>query len=279
MTNDPRDYVGVLDIPEGTSGPMCIKHIIYPAGHALATFNARTGLFGETAVKQTMTFAQPTRWHQLCEGQDGVWMTDLPIEQAQIRPLLARLSGRVLVGGLGLGFATTILARNPNVTEIVVVERSGDVIALVAPHVANPKLRVEHNSIEDYLRKPGGQFDSAFYDTWASDGQTTFFREVLPLRRASRGIVRGPVLCWNEDVMRMQLYFDLISVVLFLWNDPQYHERMLDQWYAPLFLALRNKSLALDERIPALAKLFTDHYGMDDEVDKRDADGAWVPPC
>ena len=224
LSNNHYKYEGVLDIPEGTSGDFSVKHVIKPAGAKLYTAGARTMMLAGHKRREVV-FDHPVRWHSLLE-KDGVWMTDLPVEQAQHDEELRRMRGNVLVGGLGLGYAVTVLARNPEVSTITVVEKSPDVVKLVAEAMfknltalRRKKVSVVTDDLFAFLRKrrkeygvrAGVSYDTAFYDIWASDGEGTFFETVLPLRKLSEGVVVEDPVNWNENIMRGQLRFSLLS--------------------------------------------------------------------
>jgi len=211
-------YHGVLDIPEGQVNGYQIVHDRRPAGTTFNLANVRTMMMGGDQ-QGSVTFSEPTRWHKLLED-GGVWMSDWPIEQAQHdRTLTPIRRGRVLVGGLGVGYATTVLALRKQVREVVVVEISPEVCALVEPFLlrtspARAKIKVIQQDLFRYLagaRERGEHFDWAFYDIWASDGEGTFFEIVCPLLEQSHKIVRHSPICWNENVMRGQLALSLHS--------------------------------------------------------------------
>jgi len=97
-------FVGNINIPEATS---------------VTTHRSRDGpraphlRYGEQPLPYTqrpeenhrVAYDTPTTWHKLV-GPTGVWMTDLPCEQAQHDGLLKNVrDGHVLIGGLGLGLA------------------------------------------------------------------------------------------------------------------------------------------------------------------------------
>lgn len=201
-------YDGVLSIPEGKSGDWEIAHTHYPAGKKMTTGSMRTAYYGQKSTE--IIFEQPTRWHKLLEN-GGTWMSDLPVEQRQADELIVGAYGRVLVGGLGLGYHTTALLKKPAVKEVVVVEISQDVINLVwQPTLDNlrtkKKVEIVNADLFDYLKlfPIEKQFNWGVYDIWQSDGETTFHTTVVPLRKLSRGKVMH-VRCWNEDIMRGQL--------------------------------------------------------------------------
>lgn len=218
-----RRYAGVLDIPEGVSGPVQIHHKVLPAG-TIETGSFRSSVLGGQK-SESVTFEHETRWHELTEEGQGVWMTDLPIEQRQFDDIIRFSTGDVLIGGLGLGYAVLALAMKKRVQSITVVEKSSHVINLVwaatlaAVQKVRPDLKVTlvHADLFEYLVElretpgPAPRFTWAVYDIWQSDNETTFHRFVVPLRRLSEGMVRK-VECWNEDVMRGQLQVSLRTV-------------------------------------------------------------------
>lgn len=220
-----RDYRTPLNIPAAKIGDFEIVHTKIPPHTPLHLNNARTAIFGQRGG--TVQWDIETTWHSLLEN-GGRWMSDLPIEQKQHDDALKPMSKRVLVGGLGIGYAATVLAAKRNVKEIVVVEIQKEVIDLVAPHTkgVGGKVRIVHADLFDYLKSYDGEpFTWAFYDIWQSDGESTFFHTVVPLRELSRGKVKR-VVCWNEDVMRGQLFLSLQNRLLFLRPDVAEHFKM-----------------------------------------------------
>lgn len=246
-----KRYAHVLDIPEGVSGSVRVTHKHYPAGQKLQTGNIRTALFGQKI--QNLRFDQPTRWHELSEEGQGVWMTDLPIEQRQCDELIRHATGHVLVGGLGLGYAVVALAARKRVKAITVVEKSEDVIALTweATKAAVEKIRpglslsIVHEDLFTYLgagrEAPGIEwplYTWALFDIWQMDGETCFHDVVVPLRRLADGIVRK-VECWNEDVMRGQLFQGLMT------------RRLMLESGDPEFAAMVSLDMLCDAKIPS----------------------------
>ena len=218
-------YAGSLDIPEGVSGPVQVIHDIKPAGTKLSSVTFRTAMFGQKG--EEILFDEQTRWHRLVEEEYGTWMTDLPIEQRQMDTLVKSAKGKVLIGGLGLGYAIIALVRRRRIREITVVERSADVIALVwnatvrrVEEMAEggfvPKLTIVQADLHEYVTGlPSDAFAWALYDIWQTDSESTFHTVVLPLRQASKGKI-GRIVCWNEDVMRGQLHQGLWLRIQFM---------------------------------------------------------------
>lgn len=252
-------YVTPLAIPEARIGSYAVEHRRYPAGHVFYTAPVRAVLFGGQR-REAVRFDHPTVFHALT-GPTGTWMTDLPVEQSQMVDCCRGLTGHVLVAGLGLGFAVTVLARRRHVTRITVVELSPEVAELVWPHTPHRgKGELVVRCVHEFLRearRDGQRLDSALLDTWQGDGETTFFEEVLPQRRAAEHVVNGPIAAWNEDVMRGQLVLGLQHKALLLGRgrstlppdcDPETmlrdlcepRGRLYTDWQVPFFRRLRD---------------------------------------
>jgi hypothetical protein len=275
-----KQWFGFLQIPEGRAGKFAVRHRRYPAGTKFNTVTARTAIFAQH-VPVDVIASTSVIVHELCEGS-GVWMTDLPIEQFQIDPMLDPMRGRVLVGGLGLGYAAQTLARMRSVMEVVVIEKSPEVIELVARNVKGTgkrKVRVIEADLHVWLRdNQHERFDWAFYDIWAPDGERVFFDHVVPLRRLT-GPLCNPehVRCWNEDVMRGQILMHGISMLNAVLTPALGIELSLDKcceplggkWHAthdmlvPFFRAIRGGQVARDVRLASVALAdFVRDYGI-----------------
>jgi len=201
-----------INIPEGKSGKFQIKNQAFPPGHEFNLSSDRNKILGGQN-RGAIVLDKPYIISSLSETGQGVWMTNLPVEQAQHKEALIGFHGNVLVGGLGLGLAVTILSANKRVRSVTVVEKSRDVIDLVWEHLNINRFKCEIVPLDlfEYLTDDNRvflDFDFGFYDIWQSDSETTFFDTVVPLRKLSRNIVKD-IRCWNENVMRGQLAFSL----------------------------------------------------------------------
>jgi hypothetical protein len=294
ISDDGRKfYYEALKIPVSVSGKFSIKHLVKKSGTKLPTATMRTSLFGGHENKDIF-FDYSTTWHSLTEEDDGVWMTDLPIEQFQADTMLnEKVYGTVLVGGLGLGYAAQLIASQPQVDRIIVIEKSQDVVDLVWKHLRFPKgteVHIEVVDLFDYLKlskiaveKSSGNdevFDCGFYDIWRSDGEYTLHHTVIPLRQLSSTVINGPLYCWNEDIMRSQLLMSLHSGSLFMKNShPEIKHMNLDElstfnpekgiwhnWKVPYYTAVKNKVFALDDS-DAMVE-YVKMYGRPDFADE-----------
>jgi hypothetical protein len=209
-----------ISLPERRVGKF---RIVHRQGQEFDVVSVREALLTGREPSR-VKFDKPITVHELREGKDGLWIADVPIEVRQHREALAKMkpSGRVLVGGLGLGIAAAILAEDPAVTSVDVVELSREVAELCNPH--HPKVNVIVADIHDFLEaQPKGEYawNCAFIDTWRGTSEDTWWSEVLPLRRII-GRRFGPwigqtVYYWAEDIMLGQVGFNLTKNTRVHW--------------------------------------------------------------
>jgi len=104
-------------------------------------------------------------------SQEGVIMSDSPNEYYWMWALSSRANGgKVLVGGLGLGILTNILALRRDVEAITVVEIVPEIIKMVKPYLSSyvPIEVVEGDFFKEVpkLSEESRQFDVVIVDLW-----------------------------------------------------------------------------------------------------------------
>jgi hypothetical protein len=112
-----------------------------------------------------------TRWTDatIHLGMGELVMHDFPYELKKHLIFARRAHGRVLITGLGLGCIARAVRINPNVESVTVIEMSGDVLAMVAPHMP-PGFEIIQADAVDWTEKTDRRFDCAWHDLWAEDG-------------------------------------------------------------------------------------------------------------
>ncbi|MGB5812420.1 MAG: hypothetical protein WBG86_17915 [Polyangiales bacterium] len=275
MPDRPIPYDEMIRIPTGTSGALSIKHEAKPAGYeAFLAFPRSMLLGGQPAGR--VKFDHTTVWHSLCEEGRGVWMTSAPVEQEQHWRALEDATGRVLVGGLGLGMAANILHVLDDVDEIVIVEKSQEVIDLVWEHTDRDKATIICADLHEWLElehESTPTFDLAFYDIWQSDSERTFWDHVVPLRqRTNAAGLADEIVCWNEDVMLGQLAMSLHSRTLSFYGAMRgmgdgnsqrvaltaKTDSIWTEWSRPFFESLERHDVVQDAAVRAI----NDYLGM-----------------
>lgn len=149
-------------IPENSNGIWKVER--FTVGATEAMFHAISQI-GKGVGDRSVPEGEYTR---LMRGSTVV-MSDTPSEYRDHRYFISKASGKVLVAGLGLGCVTRCVASKPDVTEVVVVERSPEVIAMVWPHIEREfgsKVKLVVSDINEYRPAKGEKFDCAWYDIW-----------------------------------------------------------------------------------------------------------------
>lgn len=103
----------------------------------------------------------------------NVVMSDTPDELSDhlgVAYEAQRRGGEVLVNGLGLGCVVQgMFSEQSKVERVTVIEKSSDVISLVAPHIISlfgDKVRIIHADAFDYKPEKGIRFTVVWHDIW-----------------------------------------------------------------------------------------------------------------
>jgi hypothetical protein len=199
------------NVPDGRCGKVKITSKVVDAGKPLPCVSARNMIFmGEQ--RTTIHFDAPVTIREL-SYENGVWMSDIPQEVWQMRHAVKNAHDRVLVGGLGLGVITTLIAcLSENVAEVVTVEKDKRIVTLVAEHLPVDIMPYSPVLTRDLFEFIGGlqddSFDYAFLDIWQGTGESEWKDYIVPLRRLCRNKI-AEVDCWNEEEMIGQLRMGL----------------------------------------------------------------------
>ena len=145
----------------------------------------------------------------LTEG-NNIWMSLNPNEIETMKPYINKAKGNVLVLGLGMGYVPFMMALNPEVKNITIIEKDPEIIglfnSLILPNYKNKeKIRVVEDDAINYVRKQN-KYDYIFADLWHSpeDGLSLF----VQLKRINKNID-----CWLEESMYALLRRCMISLI------------------------------------------------------------------
>ena len=103
------------------------------------------------------------------KGAWDVTMSDTPDEYHDHFEPIHQATGHVLLNGLGLGCVLQCCAEKEGVTKITVIERSEDVIALVAPHYQakyGDKIEIIQADAFEYKPPKGVRYNVVWHDIW-----------------------------------------------------------------------------------------------------------------
>lgn len=195
------EYGMVADrLPPSTSGDVVVDHFTITPEHAYAQ-NLGCLMDGAPILQVV-----PATYARLKIG-GTVFMTDTPFERVTNMEFVTRAHGHVLIFGLGIGLILTPLLKKPSVESVTVVEFNPDVIALVAPHYAHPKLTVEHGDAFEWRPAPGTAHDSIYFDIWPQSSEKELPEMARLRRRAGQWQRRldNPDkfnMAWTQDRIR-----------------------------------------------------------------------------
>jgi hypothetical protein len=195
------DLHSEVDIPDAVEGNFSITHDTIGANKDIDVVSMRNMVFmGYKHLKIKLPYSYKVT--QL-KQDGGTWMSDVPNEIFSLSMGIDEANGHVLVGGLGLGYCVQKMANKKSVKWVTVVEKSAEVIKLVAPYLKKDNVEVIHDDLYDYLKKTKNKFDYCYYDIWASTGEREIIEHIIPLRKLSKRVLRpnGKMRCWGEDEM------------------------------------------------------------------------------
>ena len=114
-------------------------------------------------------FIKPGTYTQIVGKGHGIMMSNTPAEIIGHMEFYRAATGRVMIGGLGIGMILEAVLKKPEVTSITVIEKEQEIIDLVSPFYANEeKVKIICGDVfnpKDYLI-PGTKFDRLYFDIW-----------------------------------------------------------------------------------------------------------------
>jgi hypothetical protein len=150
------------DIPAGASGLWTVRKLIVEkptmALREGKLVEIPPGLFTYLLCYTTATLHQ--------EGE--CVMHDTPDELNTHLDFMMRARGRVLITGLGLGCAVRGCLANPAVRHVTCIEKSRDVLKLVAPYMPQDRLSIIHADAIEWTARNKVRFDCAWHDLWSN---------------------------------------------------------------------------------------------------------------
>ncbi len=145
-------------VPEGVSGDWRVESFTISEENAKRA-NIR-------AIFNPLESVEPGNYKRLMRGGTVV-MSNTPMEIETNRPIIRNAIGNVLINGLGLGMVLEAILLTSDVTSVTVVEKSPDVIALVAPSFKDePRVKIINADAFEYTPAKGQRFDAVWHDIW-----------------------------------------------------------------------------------------------------------------
>lgn len=138
-------------------------------------------------------------YKKLINRIDGVVMSNTPMERKTHIEAINKAKGNVLVAGLGLGMYLQNIKDKEEVTSITVIEKSKEVIELIAKYFKDcQKIKIINEDIFNYT--PDIKFEFAFLDIWSDISEDNLV-EFDILREKFKEIPE--IICWSEDIIEL----------------------------------------------------------------------------
>lgn len=134
-------------------------------------------------------------------------MSDTDFEQKTNYKVVMKAKGAVLIAGLGLGMIILPIAKKSEVTSILVIEKSQDVIDLVQPQLMQAlgdnahKLKTICADIFEWKPPKGELWDVIYFDIWP-DICTDNLKDIATLHRKFGKKYRIWMGSWVHDLLK-----------------------------------------------------------------------------
>lgn len=125
------------------------------------------GAFGGWESYAETRDLEPGTYVKLVGKDNGVMMSDTPMEIRTNREFIEEAHGEVLIAGLGLGIVLLSIQRRKEVETITVVEKSRELVEFIVPHLPlTHKVEIRFGDIFEWLPNDGEVFDTIYFDIW-----------------------------------------------------------------------------------------------------------------
>lgn len=131
---------------------------------------------------------RPGTYTRLTHGCDTV-MSDTPAEMRDHRMPVRMAHGNILIHGLGLGMVLQACMAKYSVTKATVIEKSEDVISLVAPHYENmfgDRVEIIKGDAMTWKSPKGIRYGMVWHDIWTHICQDNYEQMKTLHRRYGR---------------------------------------------------------------------------------------------
>ena len=197
------------DVPEGTCGPWTIEKITIADRPYDPASDPRPECFKFRPGRYTLLRRGPTQF--MTDLYDEWWTQRIGILEA------IRRGGDVLITGLGLGLVAEAILRvhESSVRRLTIVEKSEEVIALVAPHLQSvwpDRLNIVHGDAFSWTPSDGSRFSVGWHDIWPDPTTPSIEHEIASLRQHHAGWCEWQGF-WPETYQRALADDDVASIL------------------------------------------------------------------
>lgn len=144
-----------IDVPDGVSGDWKVE-----------TFEVQARELSQMLSMMKYGRGVPAGTYKKLSYRGSVVMSNTPDEIRDFISFVWKAKGSVLVNGLGLGVLLKALLNKPEITEITVIEKSIDVINLVAPTYQDDRLTIINADAFEWKPPRGKRYNAVWHDIW-----------------------------------------------------------------------------------------------------------------
>jgi len=199
-----------IDVPDGVSGDWSVE-----------TFEVQKNDFTQLIEMFNTGRSVPAgTYKRLLHGQTCV-MSNTRDEIRDFIPFYYKANGSILINGLGLGVLLKALLSKDTVTEITVIEKSQDVINLVAPtYITDDRVTIIHADAFEYTPPKGKKYDFVWHDIW--DYICSDNHEEMKMLHRKYGKRTNYQESWCRDIVERQLRKDKERERIYGWESTRF---------------------------------------------------------
>ena len=150
-----------VKVPDGVSGDWRVE--TFEVTKEQADLEAVRSAFSSMRGRGV---TEPGKYKRLTY-RGSVVMSNTPDEINDQGHFVWKARGKILINGLGLGITLKLLLDKPEVKEITVIEKSADVIKLVAPtYIKDKRVVILNFDAFEYKSPKGAHYDFVWNDIW-----------------------------------------------------------------------------------------------------------------
>ena len=145
-----------IDVPDGISGNVKVE-----------TFEVPDKDFSQMISMMKYGRGVPAGKYKRLMIDGSCVMSNTPDEIRDFSSFVYKAKGSVLVNGLGLGVLLKALLNKPEITDITVIEKSKDVIKLVAPiYLTDNRVTIINADAFKYKSSKDKKYNAVWHDIW-----------------------------------------------------------------------------------------------------------------
>ena len=148
-----------INVPDGKSGEWEVSEFAVSNDNA-KFFNLREMIHGSHRTIEPGTYKKLTQ-------NNYIIMSNTPAEIEDLTHFINLASGSILINGLGLGVALSAILKKDTVSNVTIVEKSKNVIDLVAPtYLQDKRVEIINENAFEFKPPKSKRYDFVWHDIW-----------------------------------------------------------------------------------------------------------------